>query len=92
MLKYPSERITIIKERLQQHFSPIMLEVIDDSEKHRGHPGALSGAGHYTVIIQAECFAEQSRVAAHQAIYRVLNDLIPDEIHALQIKILPAVS
>lgn len=78
----------VIHERLQQAFSPIQLEVIDDSEKHKGHVGSRGGAGHYTIKIHADCFKGKSRIAAHREIYKALDDLIPDRIHALQIKIL----
>lgn len=83
----PEQRKKLISTRLQQFFSPEFLDVIDDSAKHQGHAGAESGAGHYTVVISAECFAKKSRVAVHREIYRVLSDLIPDEIHALSIKV-----
>jgi BolA protein len=86
------DRIQIITERLQQAFSPEKLDVIDDSDKHRGHAGSRDGAGHYTVIITAHCFAGKSRIVVHREIYQVLNDLIPREIHALQIKICSAVN
>lgn len=82
------ERYRILQQRLQQHFSPTTLEVIDDSHKHAGHAGSHHGAGHYTVIIAADCFANKSRVAVHREIYAVLADLIPQEIHALQIQII----
>jgi len=77
--------IDIIHERLQQHFSPTLLEVQDDSARHQGHAGSANGAGHYTVIIRALCFENQSRLEVHRAIYQVLSDLIPDKIHALSI-------
>lgn len=82
------ERIEIITALLQQEFSPTHLKVIDDSHKHVGHAGAQGGAGHYTLIIQSLCFQKKTRVEIHREIYRVLNDLIPDEIHALSIKVL----
>ncbi len=81
------DRVAIITERLQKAFSPSQLQVIDDSEKHKGHAGSAGGAGHYTIIISAPCLANLSKVAAHRKIYEVLNDMIPHEIHALQIKI-----
>lgn len=81
------DRIKIITERLQNQFHPSQLEVIDDSHKHVGHAGAEGGAGHYTVIIQADIFKNKSRVDVHREIYHVLDDLIPHEIHALQIKL-----
>lgn len=81
------QRNEIIKQRLQQAFSPAQLDVIDDSDQHKGHAGSRGGAGHYTVLISAQCFQNLSRIEAHRKIYEVLDDLIPDQIHALRIKI-----
>lgn len=83
-----NQRIEVIRERLQQAFSPIQLEVVDDSEQHKGHKGAEGGAGHYTVIIEATNLSSKNRVAAHREIYQVLQDLMPNEIHALKIQLL----
>jgi BolA protein len=82
------ERIIIIRERLQAAFSPEKLDISDDSAAHVGHVGSQGGAGHYTVMISASCFKDMTRVAAHRVIYDCLADLIPEEIHALQIKML----
>lgn len=82
-----SQRIETIRQRLLQAFSPTILEVRDDSQKHKGHAGSAGGAGHYTVIIEAPSFLGKSRITIHRDIYHILNDLIPHEIHALQIKI-----
>ncbi len=84
----PSERMQVIRQRLEQQFSPSQLDIIDDSEKHKGHPGSAGGAGHYTVLIAGACFAGRARVAVHRDIYDSLKDLIPDEVHALRIQIL----
>lgn len=81
----PQERITLIQQRLQDAFTPTQLEVQDDSAQHKGHVGSQHGAGHYTVVIAADCFKGKSRVAVHREIYHILSDLIPKEIHALQI-------
>jgi BolA protein len=80
------DRHDIIKQRLQNAFSPTHLEVHDDSEQHKGHAGSQGGAGHYTVIIAAECFKDKSRIAVHREIYHLLDDMVPDQIHALKIK------
>ena len=82
----PAERFATIQQRLEKAFSPTKLEVIDDSHKHVGHVGSRDGAGHYTVIISADCFKNKSLIEIHRDIYKELNDLIPQEIHALQIK------
>lgn len=76
-----------IYELLQNAFVPTQLEIVDDSAKHAGHAGNVNGAGHYTIVIAADCFKNKSRIAIHREIYAVLSDLIPSEIHALQIKL-----
>jgi BolA protein len=80
------DRISLIRDRLQNAFSPSHLEVHDDSELHKGHAGSQGGAGHYTIVIAADCFKGKSRVAVHREVYKVLEDLIPQQIHALRIK------
>lgn len=80
-------RLQMIRDRLQQAFNPTHLEIIDDSAKHVGHVGSQGGAGHYTVIIGSDQFKNQSRISVHRQIYAVLNDMIPHEIHALQIQL-----
>jgi BolA family transcriptional regulator, general stress-responsive regulator len=82
------DRATVIRKRLQEAFSPATLEIIDDSAQHHGHAAAAGGAGYYTVVIKADIFKKMTRVEAHRAAYKVLNDMIPHEIHALQIKII----
>ena len=82
------ERVSIIQERLQKAFEPAELKIIDDGKEHVGHAGSKDGAGHYTVLISSENFKEKTRVEIHREIYNVLNDLIPQEIHALRIKVI----
>lgn len=83
-----SLRAKLIEERLQQAFSPLELEVKDESDQHIGHAGYQGGGRHFAIVIKADCFAGLSRIAAHQKIYAVLTDMMPHEIHALRIKIL----
>lgn len=79
------DRKEAINQKLYAAFSPVYLEVIDDSEKHRGHPGH-GGAGHFTVNIVANAFAGHSLVSRHRMIYTVLQELFGSEIHALSIQ------
>lgn len=82
------EKLKLIKDRLQQAFLPTILEVHDDSGEHIGHAGHRGGGRHFTVVISAPLLAEKSRVDAHREIYSHLQDLIPNEVHALKIKII----
>ena len=85
----PEERIQLIEARLTRAFSPCTINVIDDSHLHKGHEGAKSGASHFTLEICSETLSHLNRVAQHRAIYQQLSDLIPVEIHALKIVIIP---
>ena len=80
----PSERIEIIKQRLQT-LSPVLLNIIDESHKHIGHVGAQGGASHFALEIVAKEFENLKPIQRHQRIYELLKDLIPLEIHALKI-------
>ena len=73
---------------LEQAFSPIGLELIDDSAKHRGHAGAQRGAGHYQVKIISSAFSGLSLIKRHQLVYAALSQLMGSAIHALSIKAL----
>ena len=81
-------RITKMTAILQQALEPDHLEIIDDSHKHRGHAGAQSGAGHFTLIISSKEFSGKTRLDCHRRINNLLKDLFTTDIHALCIKIL----
>jgi len=77
-----------IRARLDP-LSPQALELADDSADHAGHAeAARHGGGHFSLTIVSEAFVGQSRVHRHQAVYALLSDLIPGQIHALQLRAL----
>ncbi len=80
-------RKDIIQSRLQQAFSPTHLVVIDESDKHIGHAGYQGGGRHFAIQISADALKNVSRVEAHRHIYALFTDMMPDQIHALRIKI-----
>jgi BolA protein len=82
------EKTIILHERLTKAFQPDLLEIIDDSDKHVGHAGHGGGGRHFTIKISAAGLNDKSRVDAFREIYALFTDLIPDEIHALSIKII----
>ena len=75
-----------IRSRITSLLSPAHLEIIDDSHKHVGHAGN-TGGGHYTLIITAEKLNRLSKLESHRLIYSAVNDLMPEKIHALSIKV-----
>jgi BolA protein len=74
-----------IRARLQQAFSPSMLEVIDEGHLHIGHAG--EGTGHFRVRIASPAFAGKTRVQQHRMVYDVLAELMCHGIHALAIEV-----
>lgn len=75
-----------IRTLLQDAFAASRVSVRDDSAMHAGHPGARDGAGHFSVRIESEVFAGRSRLERHRLVYKALAELLPREIHALNIE------
>jgi len=65
---------------------PLQLELVDESEQHRGHAGYRAGGNtHWRVSIVSARFAGQAAVARHRMIYQALGPLMHHPIHALAI-------
>ncbi|MDC0423109.1 BolA family transcriptional regulator [Methylophilaceae bacterium] len=74
----------IIQDRLA-FLKPTKMNIIDESYMHKGHAGN-TGGGHFNLIVVSEIFQNKSTMERHRIIYSALEDLIPNEIHALSIK------
>lgn len=75
-----------IQSRLETRFAPARVTVRDDSARHAGHAGAKSGAGHFAVRIESDVFKGRNRLQRHRMVYDALADMLPAEIHALNIE------
>ena len=76
-----------IRRKLTEAFHPEALEVVDESDRHKGHVGARPGGEtHFRVRIAAEAFTGANRVAAHRMIYEALGEEIAAGVHALAIE------
>ncbi|KAF0674972.1 BolA family protein [Profundibacterium mesophilum] len=73
-----------ITQNLQQAFSPRELEVVDDSESHRGHGGYREGGeSHFNIRIRSDRFEGMSRIERHRAVHAALGAELVSRIHAL---------
>lgn len=79
-------RIAIIEKKLRDEFHPEQLIVKDESHRHKGHPGAKDGRGHFSIEITTNAFENKSSVQRHRLIYEALGELMQTDIHALRIK------
>jgi len=77
----------LIEKKLTAALAPTHLQVINDSEKHRGHAGHDgSGESHFTVVIKSAAFVGQNRVAQQRMVMAALKEELAGKIHALAIK------
>ena len=75
-----------IADRLEDAFSPTELNVIDDSENHRGHAGHREGGeSHFNVKIRSAHFKGLNRLARHRAVHDALGPDLIGRIHALSL-------
>lgn len=81
-----NDTVSIIRARLTQALEPNHLIVVDESEEHKGHAGAQTGAGHYFVSISSPQFQNDDNIHNHRLIYQALDNLIPSVIHAIRIQ------
>jgi BolA protein len=74
----------VMREKLTTYFTPLHLEITDDSHHHAGHSGAKAGGGtHYTVKLISAQFRGLSRIKQHQAVHHVLAEELKTQVHAL---------
>lgn len=79
-----SMRNNILK-KLQETFTPHLLEVIDQSYLHKGHL-AEEGETHFHVHIVSGAFLNIPMVMRHKMVYEVLSLELKNQVHALSIK------
>jgi BolA protein len=78
---------TEMRHRLNSALSPTRIELVDDSEAHRGHGGYNpAGESHFSLTIESPAFAGKSRVERQRMVYAALGDLMRERVHALSIK------
>lgn len=76
-----------ITKKLNDSLSPTYLEVIDESEGHRGHAGYREGGeSHFRVVIKSTLFEGESRLARQRMVMKVLAEEMKGQIHALSVK------
>ena len=78
---------TEMLRRLDSSLQPSRLQLVDDSEQHRGHGGYNpAGESHFSLRIESAAFAGKSRVERQRMVYAALGDLMESRVHALSIR------
>lgn len=77
-----------IETKLRAAFAPERLEVLDESEQHRGHGGWREGGEtHFRVRMVSAVFVGQSRVAMQRAVNQCLAKELEEQVHALAMEL-----
>lgn len=78
-----------MRRKLTDAFSPVRLELVDDSHRHAGHAGAREGGeSHFNLVIVAAIFEGLSRVERQRRINHALAEELKGPVHALSIRAL----
>ena len=78
-----------IEKKLREGLRPVRVEIIDDSERHRGHSGWREGGEtHFRITLVAEAFAGRSRIERHRAVNDLLEAELSGPVHALSLILL----
>ena len=76
-----------IKNKLQA-LSPIILEVVDESDLHRGHAGHHgNGTSHVRLKVSSPKFEGLSRIECHRMVQNLLREEFAGGLHALSISV-----
>ena len=81
-----------IESKLTVALQPTRVQVIDESELHKGHAGHRPGGqSHFRVEIVSAAFDGQSRIARQRRVYEILAAELEAGVHALALKTLTPV-
>ncbi|HEY6130716.1 MAG TPA: BolA/IbaG family iron-sulfur metabolism protein [Halioglobus sp.] len=69
-----------IEQQLQARFTPVFLEVANESHQHSVPPNSET---HFRVVLVSATFGGKSRVLRHQQVYAVLAPQLQGPVHAL---------
>ena len=77
-----------MERKLTGEFHPQQLEIVDESEDHRGHGGYREGGEtHFRVLIRARSLKGMSRVARQRAVMSCLKAEMDERVHALALDV-----
>ncbi len=75
-----------IEQILQDTFSPVHVEIEDESWKHEGHAGAAAGGGHFNLMVVSDQFEGVNLINRNRMVFNALAELMKSDIHAMGVK------
>jgi len=78
-----------IRKKLEQKFTPLRLEIVDDSHQHAGHSGTHpDGESHFRVELVSAAFHGKGRAERYRLVHYTLAAELADRVHALSLRLL----
>jgi BolA protein len=77
-----------IERTVREALAASHVEVIDESWQHAGHAGAAAGGGHYILHVVSPRFDGVPLIDRNRMVFRLFEQEMGREIHALTIKAL----
>lgn len=75
-----------IREKLTRAFSPVALDVVNDSSRHAGHAGSPgTGESHFSIKVVSAAFHGKSRLERHRMVNAAVAEELAGPVHALAI-------
>jgi BolA protein len=75
-----------LETKIKEAFSPLCISIVDETWKHAGHAGAITGKGHFILHLVSEKFEGVERLDRNRMIFSVLKEEMATSIHALSIR------
>ena len=76
-----------IEEKIKLKVKLKNLEIIDNTQKHKGHKSFSPERYHIKLILKSKYLSSISRIEAHKIINEILKEDLKTTIHALEINI-----
>ena len=74
----------LLEEKMVAFFEPVFLSIENESYKHSSQQKNLTES-HFKLIVVSNKFINVSQVERHRLIYKLINNLLNNEIHALEL-------
>ena len=75
--------------KLTEAFAPDELEIIDESDRHKGHAGARpEGETHFRLVIVSRAFEGKDPVSRQRLVHAALREELDGPVHALAMRTL----
>jgi len=75
-----------IEKKIMASLTPVHLSIIDETWKHAGHFGAVSGKGHFILHAVSQQFEGISLLNRNRLVFDILKEEMGTEIHALTVR------